>query len=128
MSEETTPKELRDRAWSDIRDLLNFHRKSAGPLSQSIKDRLDEICEEDEELAAMSDDEMRQRTDLLRAELIAARCAAIACLVEDGPVHGQPLSMILGAWAGNAHQAEIRELLENNPLFGIFFGALFQDE
>jgi len=93
-----------EQIWAEIRDLMNYKRKVNGPLSEMIKQRVEEarVVFEEENL----DDEMLVAiTDLVRVEMIAQRCAFIARYTM-GPHHGEMPSQILGGWAGSALQIE----------------------
>ena len=113
--------ERREEMWTEIRDLLNYNRRTQGPLSSMLKEGMDEVAERHE--GGVSDEEIREAVDAMRANLIAIRCAFIARSCPHTDWHGMPPSMVLGAWAGEAMRLEqtggfAHELLAR--LFGDF--------
>lgn len=111
----------REEIWAEIRDLLNYNRKMKGPLSEMLASKIDEVIE-----AGADEDDMRVEVEALRAELIATRCAFIARATPGSEFHGMPPSIVLGAWAGNAMQAEKAAAL--GAVMGNLFRELFRKD
>lgn len=103
-------KALHELAWTEMRDLMNYHRKNKGPLSLKYEKNFNEAFEEAAEQGMDVDDENRRRMfiDAIIAEQIAWRCAFVARSSVDTPTHNVPGSVILGTWAGELMQLEMR--------------------
>jgi hypothetical protein len=97
----------REELWAEIRDLLNFNRKTKGLLSEELFAELDEVRQRMiSDGTEVPDESFNVATECVRAELIAHRCAAITHLLPSGPLSAEPIHVILGSWA---HQAMMME-------------------
>lgn len=91
----------REDMWAEIRDLLNYNRRIKGPLSEQVEESIASAIE-----AGMSEENSIHASELLRAEMIAVRCAFIARAIPDQQFHRLPPSIVLGLWAGTTMEAE----------------------
>lgn len=112
---------IREEMWAEIRDLLNYNRRTKGPLAEELAESLADIREQAEEAGReIDDDDLAVYTEALRAELIAMRCAFIARTCNNTEWHGKPPSFVLGAWAGQSMQMEQSHSLAANLLRRLF--------
>lgn len=111
---------IKETAWAEIRDLLNFNRKVKGPLSENFAARVDAMRNSPD---APPENVLSSLVESLRAEMIADRCVLIARSCVDTDFHMMPGHMIMGAWAGEMMKEEIAaRIAAGGGLMGLLFG------
>jgi hypothetical protein len=100
MDEAQAKRELqegRNKLWGEIRQLV----LNEGPLAEEVS----QVAEEFD-----ANNLPHGTHEALIAHLIAARCAEIAKYDVESAFAGEPVSMVLGKWAGFAFDCEIDQL------------------